>query len=58
MGVTAASAGPYTNHIHRTYTDNYASTSQLSFYNQMPFLSPNQQHQSTEGDDYILFILV
>jgi len=30
-------------------TDNHASTSTLSFYSQMPFLPPNQQHQSTEG---------
>jgi len=31
-------------------TDNHASTSQLSFFTgRMPFLSPKQQHQSTEG---------
>ena len=30
-------------------TDNYHSTSSLSFTGQMPFLPPNQQHQSTEG---------
>jgi len=31
-------------------TDNYASTSPLSFFTgRMPFLSPNQQRQSTEG---------
>jgi len=31
-------------------TDNHASTSPLSFFTgQMPFLPPNQQHQSTEG---------
>ena len=31
-------------------TDNHASTSPLSFFtDRMPFLSPNQQRQSTEG---------
>jgi len=31
-------------------TDNHASTPPLSFFTgQMPFLLPNQQHQSTEG---------
>ena len=31
-------------------TDNHASTSALSFFTgRMPFLPPNQQHQSTEG---------
>ena len=31
-------------------TDNHASTSPLKFFTgQMPFLPPNQQHQSTEG---------
>jgi len=31
-------------------TDNYASTPPLSFFTgRMPFLSPNQQRQSTEG---------
>jgi len=33
-------------------TDNHASTSLLSFFTvQMPFLSPNQQRQSTEGNN-------
>jgi len=32
-------------------TDNHASTPPLSFFTgQMPFLPPNQQHQSTEGN--------
>ena len=32
------------------HTDNHASTPPLSFFTvQMPFLPPNQQHQSTEG---------
>jgi len=31
-------------------TDNHASTPPLKFFTgRMPFLSPNQQHQSTEG---------
>jgi len=30
-------------------TDNHASNPPLSFTGQMPFLPPNQQHQSTEG---------
>jgi len=31
-------------------TDNHASTSPLRFFTgRMPFLSPNQQRQSTEG---------
>jgi len=35
-------------------TDNHASTPPLSFFKgRMPFLLPNQQHQSTEG---LLFI--
>jgi len=32
-----------------TQTDNHASTPPLSFSGRMPFLPPNQQHQSTEG---------
>jgi len=32
------------------HSDNHACTSPLRFYKpQMPFLLPNQQHQSTEG---------
>jgi len=39
-------------------TDNHASTPLLSFFTgRMLFLSPNQQHQSTEGI-YISFIIV
>jgi len=30
-------------------TDNHASTPPLFFTGQMPFLMPNQQHQSTQG---------
>ena len=33
--------------------DNHANTSPLSFFTgRMPFLPPNQQHQSTEGTNY------
>jgi len=33
-----------------TQTDNHASTLPLSFFTgRMPFLLPNQQHQSTQG---------
>jgi len=32
-------------------TDNHASTPPLSFSGQMPFLPPNQQRQSTEGNN-------
>ena len=38
-------------------TDNYASTSPLSFTGRMPFLPPNQQRQSTE-DTLILLVLL
>jgi len=31
-------------------TDNHASTPPLSFTGRMPFLPPNQQRQSTEGN--------
>jgi len=32
------------------WTDNHASAPPLSFFtDEMPFLPPNQQHQSTEG---------
>jgi len=35
-------------------TDNHGSIPPLSFFTgQMPFLPPNQQHQSTEGNDMI-----
>ena len=40
----------YASHLHFTPEDNHASTSSLSFLmGRMPFLPPNQQHQSTEG---------
>ena len=32
-------------------TDDHASTSPLKFFTGMPFLPPNQQHQSTEGNN-------
>jgi len=35
-------------------TDNHASTPPLSFFTgRMPFLPPNQQRQSTEGNTYL-----
>ena len=39
-------------------TDNHASTPPLSFFTgRMPFLTPNQQHQSTEGKIAAEFLL-
>ena len=36
--------------LHLAPTDNHDSTPPLSFFkDRMPFLPPNQQHQSTEG---------
>ena len=49
---TVASAGPYAHMQVCTslQTDNHASTPPLRFFTgRMPFLSPNQQCQSTEG---------
>ena len=44
--MAVASAGPYAS-LHRS--DNHASTTHHSFFSRhMPFLPPNQQHQSTE----------
>jgi len=38
-------------------TDNHASTSPLSYFTgRMPFLPPNQQRQSTEGNHLPLFV--
>jgi len=37
-------------------TDNHASTPLLSFFTgRMPFLPPNQQRQSTEGNAYTIY---
>jgi len=33
-------------------TDNHASTHHSVFYSQMPFLPPNHQRQSTEGNKH------
>jgi len=39
-------------------TENHASTPPLSFFtSRMPFLPPNQQHQSTEGTNDLYNIL-
>jgi len=49
-GVAVASAGPYANHFHLApdrQPDQHLTTH--FFTGQMPFLSPNQQRQSTEG---------
>jgi len=36
-------------------TDNHSSTPLLSFFTgRMPFLPPNQQHQSTEGNNKLI----
>jgi len=52
--VAVASAGPYAS-LH-LQTDNHASTPPLSFFTgRMPFLPPNQKHQSTEGKLIKLF---
>jgi len=51
--VAVSSAGPYSN-LHLA-PDNHASTPPLSFLTgRMPFLSPNQQRQSTEGKQEIV----
>ena len=45
--MAVVSAGPYAS-LHLASTDNHASTPSLKiFTGRMPFLSPNQQHQST-----------
>ena len=49
--VAVASAGPQV--CTSLHTDNHASTPPLSFFTgRMPFLPPNQQRQSTEGNLY------
>jgi len=37
-------------------TDNHASTPTQFFTGQMPFLQPNQQRQSTEGNNTVSFV--
>jgi len=54
--VAVVSAGPYAN-LHLAQTDNHASTSSLFFTDQMPFLPPNQQRQSTEGTNSMIYII-
>jgi len=58
--VAVASAVPYASqldHMQIIYTslqtDNHTSTSPLT--GRMPFLLPNQQHQSTEGKHNTLY---
>jgi len=58
--VAVASAGPYAD-LHLTQTDNHVRIPPLSFFTgRMPFLPPNQQHQSTEvnPDNRTTFVLV
>jgi len=50
-GVAVASAGPYANHLHLApdrQPRQYLITQ--FFTGRMNFLPPNQQHQSTKGD--------
>jgi len=49
-GVEVASAGPYANHLHHApdrQPSQYLTT--RFFTGRMPFLSPKQQRQSTDG---------
>ena len=40
-------------------TDNHAGTLPLKFFTgRMPFLPPNQQHQSTEGNFVNFFLII
>ena len=55
MGVAVASAGPYANHLHLVSDRKIMLVSQQSvFTGQMPFLPPNQQRQSTKGNEHCL----
>jgi len=51
--VAVASAEPYASYLHFAPEDNHISQ---SFTGGMPFLIPNQQHQSTEGHGNLIFI--
>jgi len=56
--VAVASAGPYAS-LHLAPEGNHASTPLLSFFTgRLPFLPPNQQRQSTEGNATYLIISV
>ena len=56
-GVTVASAGLYANHLHFAPDRYHANTTPLSWFAvRMPFLLPNQQHQSTDGSIAILIL--
>ena len=49
-GVAVTSAGPYANHLHLAPDNITTSVPHHSvFTGRMPFLTPNQQCQSTEG---------
>ena len=54
--MAVASAGSYASLHLSLQKDNHATTPPLSFFTgRMPFLPPNQQHQSTEG---IIIIII
>jgi len=44
-----ASVGPYANHLHLAPDRTTPLPHHSVFTGRMPFLLPNQQHQSTEG---------
>ena len=46
--MAVASAEPYASYLHFAPEDNHTSTSEI-FMGRMPFLTPNQQRQGTEG---------
>ena len=55
--VAMASAGPYAS-LHLAPDRYHTSSSPLSFFTgRMPFLPPNQQRQSTEGQQTSLFVV-
>jgi len=47
--VAVASAEPYASYLHFAPEDNHTSTLSHIFMGRMPFLTPSQQRQSTEG---------
>ena len=51
-GVAVASAEPHASYLHFAPEDNHTSTSVRFFMGRMPFLTTNQQHQSTEGQKH------
>jgi len=50
MEMAVASAGPYANNVHLNPDRQPCQNRTTQFFKgQMPFLPPNQQHQSAEG---------